>query len=184
HPSGYPLYVLLAKPFTWLPIGSIAWRVNLFSAASDAAAAFLLALTVGELTDYVWAGVVAGALFAFSPTVWTYAAAAEVFALNNLLVALQLFVAARWWLTRDLRYVYATALAVGLGVSNHLTSGVTGAVILVGLLWHTRESWRRLVAVLELGAALLAGLLPYLMMPVASALPVPSPAQWGDQSTL
>src|SRR5258706_5996690 len=34
HPSGYPLYVLLGKLWTLLvPIGSIAFRMSLFSAA-------------------------------------------------------------------------------------------------------------------------------------------------------
>src|SRR4030095_16331863 len=40
HPTGYPIYVLLAKLFTFLPVGEIAYRVNLFSA-------FCAALTVG-----------------------------------------------------------------------------------------------------------------------------------------
>ena len=32
HPTGYPIYVLLAHVFTLLPFGDMAWRVNLFSA--------------------------------------------------------------------------------------------------------------------------------------------------------
>ena len=32
HPPGYPLYVLLGKLFTFIPLGSLAWRVNLMSA--------------------------------------------------------------------------------------------------------------------------------------------------------
>ena len=32
HPPGYPLFCLLSKPFTWLPWGSMAFRVNLSSA--------------------------------------------------------------------------------------------------------------------------------------------------------
>ena len=39
HPSGYPLYVLLGKLFSMaLPIGSIAFRMSLFSAVCAAAA--------------------------------------------------------------------------------------------------------------------------------------------------
>jgi hypothetical protein len=184
HPSGYPLYVLLAKGFTELPFGSIAWRANTLSAVCDAGAAFLLALTAGELTLNPWAGAAAGGLFAFSPTVWMYATAAEVFALNNLLVALQLYFAARAWSRQDTRFVYATAFAVGLGGSNHLTSLVTGVIVLAGLLWHTRDQWRTLTPVLGLLIALLAGLLPYLLLPIVSWEATPSAAQWGDQSTL
>jgi hypothetical protein len=42
HPSGYPLYVLLGKLFTFLPWGTVAWRVNLMSA-------FFGALTIAFL---------------------------------------------------------------------------------------------------------------------------------------
>src|SRR5437773_7740591 len=39
HPSGSPLYVLLGKLWTvLLPVGSIAWRMSLFSAACGAVA--------------------------------------------------------------------------------------------------------------------------------------------------
>ena len=37
HPTGYPLYVLLARLFTFLPWGDIAYRVNLMSAFFAAA---------------------------------------------------------------------------------------------------------------------------------------------------
>src|SRR5215212_10615094 len=44
HPTGYPIYLLLGKLFTWLPIGSIAYRVNLLSASAGALALALLYL--------------------------------------------------------------------------------------------------------------------------------------------
>lgn len=49
HPPGFPLYVLLAHGFTWLPLGSIAARVNFASALFAALAAATLALAVAEL---------------------------------------------------------------------------------------------------------------------------------------
>ena len=36
HSPGYPLFVLFAKPFTWLPIGSIAFTINLATASAAA----------------------------------------------------------------------------------------------------------------------------------------------------
>jgi len=39
HPTGYPLYVLAGKLWTLaVPVGSIAWRMSLFSALAAAAA--------------------------------------------------------------------------------------------------------------------------------------------------
>ena len=43
HPTGYPLYVLLGKLWTLLvPVGSIAYRMSLFSAVCAAAACGVL----------------------------------------------------------------------------------------------------------------------------------------------
>jgi Protein of unknown function (DUF2723)./Tetratricopeptide repeat. len=49
HPPGFPLYVLLAHFFTWLPIGSVAARVNFASAVFAAASAAMLTLAVAEM---------------------------------------------------------------------------------------------------------------------------------------
>src|SRR5918911_702298 len=45
HPTGYPLYVLLGKLFTLLPVGDVAYRVNLSSAVYMAGAAGVLFAT-------------------------------------------------------------------------------------------------------------------------------------------
>src|SRR4249919_1730600 len=47
HPPGYPLYVLLSRAFVALPIGTIAYRANLFSAVM-AAVACALAYAIGR----------------------------------------------------------------------------------------------------------------------------------------
>src|SRR5688572_22397237 len=49
HPTGYPIYVLLAKLFTFLPVGDIAYRVNLFSAFSAALTVTLVYLITRKL---------------------------------------------------------------------------------------------------------------------------------------
>src|SRR5487761_2306321 len=84
HPPGYPLYALLGRLFVHLPFGTIAWRLNFMSALCDAGAAGVLCYAVARWSRSLWAGIAAGALFAFSPGIWQYAVLAEVFALNNL----------------------------------------------------------------------------------------------------
>lgn len=49
HPTGYPLYTLLGKLFTFLPIGNIAYRVNLMSAFFGAATVGLLYLLIVQI---------------------------------------------------------------------------------------------------------------------------------------
>jgi hypothetical protein len=84
HSPGYPLFVNYAKPFTWLPFGSIAFRVNFATAVSASLACLgVYLLTVRLLSDdggdaegAVFeflrrsAGLCAALAFAFSPRLW------------------------------------------------------------------------------------------------------------------
>ena len=71
HPSGYPLFALLARLFAALPLGhSPIWRVNLLSALSMAAAAGMVCAVVQSWTRNPAAGLMAAALFGTSPVVW------------------------------------------------------------------------------------------------------------------
>src|SRR5512132_3076673 len=50
HPTGYPLFVLLGRAASWIPIGAVAFRINLVAALAGAASVFFLALLVLELS--------------------------------------------------------------------------------------------------------------------------------------
>jgi hypothetical protein len=186
HPSGYPLHALLARPFTWLPIGSVAWRVNLMSAVCDAGAAWLLFRSVVLLTGQLAAGLLAAGAFAFAPLIWPYAITAEVFALNNLFVAALLY-----WSARALREhargqaalgtLCLTLFCASLGLSNHHTL-VFFAIplgLLVLVLAGRRLPQPRVIG--ALAASTVAGFLPYLYLPLAAARPVS--VTWGDAAT-
>ena len=44
HPPGYPIFCIVGKAFSMLPVGSVAWRLNLMSAFFTAASAGVLAM--------------------------------------------------------------------------------------------------------------------------------------------
>jgi len=101
HPTGYPLYLLLG--WVWshaLPIGHVAYRMNLFSALWAGLAvglSYLVALRfirlvvpeIGLLTIRLSA-VVAALTFAVGETFWSQAVIAEVYSFNAFFVALVL----------------------------------------------------------------------------------------------
>ena len=188
HPPGYPLYTLLAKLFTLLPLGTIAWRVNLFSAVCGAGAAAVLFLATARWSGSLWAGLASASLFAFSPRVWPHAVTAEVFALNNFFLAGLVYLTVRFW--QDGAGIEGSRAAqacflffwIGLGLSNHLTLVFYAVPAALFVLIHAgSEMWRprRLAMFAVCG---LAGLLPYAYLPIASArVPLMS---WGDQTTL
>ncbi|MCA9939074.1 MAG: DUF2723 domain-containing protein [Anaerolineales bacterium] len=169
HPPGYPTYLLLSKLFSYLPLGTVAFRFNLFSALCTAAAAGLVAAAT-----HAWShqphpiGSLAAALsFAFAPLVWSQALIAEVYGLNLLLVAAVL------WATATRRPPFWRGLLLGLALTTHLTSLLLLPLL---LLLTPRRGW----GLLLLGA--FSGLLPYALLPLW--LNPRSPVIWGDPTTL
>ncbi len=91
HPTGYPLFVGLGKLFSLLPVGSMAWRVNLSSAMFATIAVWLIYRAIVALTSDRLAAALAAIALAASPVFWSQAVVAEVYALNALFVAAILF---------------------------------------------------------------------------------------------
>jgi hypothetical protein len=182
HPPGYPLYTLLGKLFTLLPVGTIAWRVNLLSAVCGAGAATLLFLAVARWSRSLWAGLASASLFAFAPTVWPHAVTAEVFALNNLFAAGLFYLTLRFWESRSFRIACILFMWIGLGLSNHHTLIFYAIPAALFVLVHGGNAMRRPRRLAVFALCGLAGLLPYAYLPLASArVPLMS---WGDQTTL
>ena len=182
HPPGYPLYTLLAKAFTWIPHGSIAWRVNLLSAFCDSLASVFLLQAVFKWTRNIWAGAITAGLFAFSPLIWTYAVTAEVFALNNLFVSILFFMAVSTQGSQlTLRRLTLTSFVFGLGLSNHHTLLFCGSSILLWMVFQMPKQTLSIKLVGLVGGTFVLGFLPYAYLPWASH--GQSLVIWGDSGT-
>src|SRR5512139_353339 len=92
HPSGYPLYLLLARLFQFLSIGSLAFRTNLLSAIATTFAAVLVfelmtrSLRFADGYPNGWAGLASAYAFGLAPLVWSQATITEVYGLHILFV--------------------------------------------------------------------------------------------------
>jgi len=195
HPPGYPTYVLLGKLATaLLPLGDIAYRLNLLSVASATVAVIAVYLCLvcwptvaqkGQSHKHMLiASGSAALMLALSPTFWSQAIITEVYALNAAFVALILLL-----LFRILSHTSETrttlswlGLILGIGLGNHQTLVLLIPSIVV-LLWRRRHELRlewKIVAKASLSAA--AGLAIYLYLPLrAVARPVPN---WGNPVTV
>ena len=113
HPTGYPLYTLLAKLFASGPWQNVAWAVNLLSAIAGGLTVGLVYLIARRVARRLPA--VIGALaFAVSPVFWSQAVVAEVYTLNAAFVALLLWLALRWaerplWPVNPFSLLFATS---------------------------------------------------------------------------
>ncbi len=184
HPTGYPLYTLLAGMWTHLlPVGTWAGRANLFSALAAAITVGLVThVTTRLVTDHagrpnLWAGVTAALCFGLGPVWVSQATGAEVYTLHNALVAAILAITIGINQTLDQgeptaqtdRRVLGIALLFGLGLAHHRTIILMAPPILLYLLWSAPTLLRpRRVWWLWAGA-LVGPLLLYLYLPLRAA---------------
>jgi len=184
HPTGYPLYVLLGKLWTLLvPLGSVAFRMSLFSAACGAlAAALLYRLLRDDLGLRALAAAPAALAWAFAPSVWGEANIQRVYTLNAVFVALGTRAAVAWRRRRDGRALARVACWCGLGATNHTFMAVFAAAFaLVAVAAEPRVLLRgRDLA--GAAAAFVAGLLPYAYLPIRARMN--PPLNWGRPGTL
>lgn len=169
HPPGQPLVAVLGRALAYLPIGDIAFRVNLASAVAGAAAAAALYRLVARLRGPV-VGAAAAFAFAFAAAAWEQSIRAEVYALTAalLLYALDEVLRGR---------ALAAALATGLALSVHPFIGLAFAVPAAAYVLRGRPG---LAAAGRLAAAGLLGLGAFLYLPLRAGTAV----DWGDPSRL
>jgi hypothetical protein len=161
HTTGYPTYTLVGKLFSLIPIGSVAYRMNVFSGVCGAAAAAMLAMLVQQLpprplaaSDRVIA-VAAGLAFAFNQTLWHTATRADAHTLHVAFALGATLLALRWHQTGRPKTLIALAVVTGLGLGNHMLM----AMLLPGLaLLALLGRWRELLVPRPLGPTLAAGL--------------------------
>ncbi|MBN1956224.1 MAG: DUF2723 domain-containing protein [Anaerolineae bacterium] len=144
HPTGYPLYVLLGKLFSWLPLGSMAWRINLTSALAAVAAVLLFHALLQRTIRCQAVALLAALALAFSPLFWSQAVVAEVYALNLAFVAGAMGLIGLLLQDEGGRgHVLALALLLGLGLTHHLTMVLFfPAAGLALLIARPRVGWR------------------------------------------
>jgi hypothetical protein len=182
HPSGYPLYVLWLRLWSWLPGATAAHTAAL-------ATAILGALTIAALhaACRAWgvrplATTVSVAIVGAAPVVLRYACEAEVFALNNLVAALVVWLAGANGPLRGHWRGAALGLVAGAGLANHLTCVLVAPLGVLGVVRAVRESRAardaRIITYALPLAGLAVGVLPYAYLAIADG-----PASWGTVST-
>ncbi len=188
HPPGYPTYVLLGKLFSLLPIGTTAYRFNLFSAVCMAVAVGFVAGTAVTLTAiqengtqmntdkhgfrsvkicaHLCPSIAVGLAFAFAPLVWSQATIAEVYGLNLAMLA------ALVWALVGKRPSFLIGLLFGLSLTTHITSIFFAPLVLFNV---PKSQWHRL------GIGVLLGVAPYLL--IFAFARSGSPVIWGNAGT-
>ena len=168
HPPGYPLYTLLAHLATYLPFGSIAFRVHLLSA-------FLGAMSCGFLWWFSRL-IIPGKLLAFTTALlygvsnifWSQSIIAEVYTLNVLLFLILLILAVNYLSNQNKSVLICIAFVYGLALSNHWPLIILSSPMLICIVWPVRKYiYSHILVIIP---AILLGLLPYLWMFIRSQM--------------
>jgi hypothetical protein len=177
HPTGYPLYLLLGKLWTTLiPVGSVAWRLNLATAVYGLLTAATLYLLTSRLLHRQFSAanslatttaLVATFALALSPTFWSQAIEAEVYTLHNFLVALVLLITVGTIQNEErvaANHFVLLAFLLGLGLTNHLTTAILFPAVGLAFLFGLRHNWLGWSGLFkQLGKMVLAFALPLLL---------------------
>jgi Protein O-mannosyl-transferase TMEM260-like len=171
HNPGYPLYVFLTFPFSYLPIGSLPYRINLFSAILAALTVSLTFLIARHLGCRRIVGAAAALGMAFGHIFWSQAIIAEVYTLNSAILAGVLLALLHWSHTGRHGFFFLAVALFAAGLGNHTTIvGFAPGIALYALLTHRQFVLRaRTLAITTL--ILLAGLLQYGFVIVRSRQP-------------
>ncbi|MDB4914812.1 MAG: hypothetical protein JWM95_2456 [Gemmatimonadetes bacterium] len=182
HPPGNPLFVLLGRVASLMPVGSVAVRVNLLAAFCSSMSAAIWFL-VAERVLVAWsnirwtrivAAVTAALLGATTFTVWNQSVVNEkVYTVSLAFFAVVSWLTVRWCDDPDGpvadRLLVMIAYLIGLGYCNHPAGLLVGPAVAVAVIVRrprTLVRWRLLLA----GAlAMVLGLTPFMVEPIRAA---------------
>ncbi len=181
HPPGNPLFVLLGRVASLVPVSSVAVRVNTLAALCSAVSAaiwFLVAERVLHAWPLRWTRLVAAAtaalLAATAFTVWNQSVVNEkVYTVSLAFFAIVSWLTVRWCDDPDGRVadrlLVVIAYLIALGYTNHPAGLLVGPAVAVAVLVRrprTLVRWRLLTA----GAlAFGLGLTPFATLPIRAA---------------
>ena len=181
HPPGYPLFCLIGKIFSFLPLSNIAFRVNLaavfFASLSSLFLFLLMRKIVSDSTEDENAGVNTAALcaslvFAFSLTFWTQSLHSK-----GGLYSLNIFLILAMFYMMVINRPYIFGLLLGLSLTNHHTAVLALPAFFVYICIY-RKDWFNFDKVKYIVLLFLAGLSVYLYLIIrANAKPL---MNWGD----
>ncbi len=187
HPTGFPLYILLGKVFSLLPLANAGFRINLMSALFGALTPALMFLAFStcfkkEENRFVRYSISASmaTLFIFSYTLWSQAAMSRIYTLNAAFCAAILLLFFLFEENENPKYLFLWALLTGLGAGLHLTLAVFSGILWLHLAFKNFPAVKKNIIWLLFFAAL--GLSAYAYLVIRSHSD--TPLKWSDINTV
>lgn len=200
HSPGYPLFLMYAKPFTWIPLGNIAFRVNMATAFSSSLACLGVYLVTAAILKKEQLGVhaafssfavhtaalAAAVAFSVTPRLWLQSNHDKPYPLLAFITSVIFLLLMKWRSEYENgaekpAYVYTCTFLAGLSLALHQS------VVLLLPAWIlliVLVDWRLIVRIKELllaTAFAMLGFSVHLYLPLrATRNPL---LNWGDAKT-
>ncbi|MEW6102790.1 MAG: DUF2723 domain-containing protein [bacterium] len=151
HPPGYPLYTLFGKLWTTLiPIGNIAFRMNMESALFASLACMMVYFITLRLTSLIIPSIVASLTLAFSLTFWEQAVISEKYTLNAFFATLIIFILLKWEdkirnQKSEIRNLYLFSFILGLSFTHHFQTIYlvpASVFFILAVFWKNRKKFK------------------------------------------
>ena len=134
HAPGYPFYVLVSHLFSYVPLGTLAWRMNLLSALAGVLASLCTFACARRLGTGTPQGTGLALALSTGLVFWNKSLAAEVYTLGALLLMFAIWRILVWRDRRSDRDLLLAVAALSLGLGNHLTIAVVAPAFLLYVL--------------------------------------------------
>jgi hypothetical protein len=118
-PTGYPTFSLIGKLMSMIPVGDLAYRLNLISAIFGSLTVLFLFLAVNKLTKNEIISLAGSLSFAFVLTFWSLSVRLEFDTLNSFFITLIIFTAFLFNESKLRRHLYFYFFCLGLSLTNH-----------------------------------------------------------------
>lgn len=170
HPPGYPLYTFIAHIITYIPVGTVAFRVHLLSGLFASLSCVLLWVIACRLLENRVCAYACALTLAFSDVFWSQAIISEVYTLNAMLVLIVLLLLLVAATGNDRvspgKYLWWAMLVYGLALSNHWPLVILTTPMFIAVIWPVRKEFYY-TGIKGIGLVFL-GLLPYAWMVIRS----------------
>ena len=167
--TGFPIAFLTGKLFSFIPIGTMAYRLNIFSAFWGAMSIFVLFIFITKLLkkEYYIAFITA-VFFGLYRVFWLQTNRFEVYTLNTFFTAIIMLVGFYWASTKSNKFLYLYYFLIGLSFTNHPISLFLAPAFIIFPVyvdWHQVFKIKKFFIILVL---IISPNLLYLYIPIRS----------------
>jgi len=174
HVNNHTIAIIFGWLFSHLPVGELAFRVNLMSVFFGSIAVVLFFVIAHRTIQRLWASLGITAGVAVMHSMWWHSTIVENYAINAVALMGWLLCLLKDEEEVDSRYYYGACVIAGLAVVNHVQMGTLSVGVFVyAILQRNKEDYGLIVRWLKMAGFFLIGFLPYLLALVRDMMKSP-----------